>query len=278
MKKKSSKKEKPFDSDAQNRCIWMTAGVVSFKLCPLNYDCEHCDFDKAMRSQVRSRKMSSKIKRHRPETPAQSETLRRSSSDLKKTLLFFTFSVGELDQGLYLHPSHLWVRRIEGQKWRVGVDKLLAYILPPPTKLELDDLNKDVFQDQVFGKILTQAGTVFLTVPISGRLVQKNSRLAQHPELVQQDPDGEGWLAMIEWFQKQSELEKCYSGLAGKRFLEEEAQHLKFLLKHRGIEVDQIGNTLRDGGVDIKYLHQVLPAEVCRKLAGELIVTGRQAW
>lgn len=33
----------------QNWCIWMTAGVISHKICPLNYDCERCEFDHVMR-------------------------------------------------------------------------------------------------------------------------------------------------------------------------------------------------------------------------------------
>lgn len=277
MKKRVSKKLNIQSANTQNRCIWMTAGVISFKLCPFNYDCEHCDFDEAMRSQVRSKGVSSRVKRHKPKTVVPSERLPMSSSDSKKSL-FFTFSVGEVKEGLYLHPTHLWARRAEGQRWRLGIDKLLAYVLPPPVKVELYDLDKDVIQNQVFGKIHTQVGTVFLTVPLSGRLVQTNSRLAQCPELVQQDPHGEGWLAMMDWFEDHSKLEKFHTGLAGKRFLEEEAQHLKFLLKHRGIEADYIGETLPDGGINIKYLHQVLPSQVCLRLAGELIVTGKQAW
>ncbi|MDH3892340.1 MAG: hypothetical protein OEV49_14780 [candidate division Zixibacteria bacterium] len=35
----------------EKRCIWMTAGVISFKLCPLEYDCELCEFDIVMRKQ-----------------------------------------------------------------------------------------------------------------------------------------------------------------------------------------------------------------------------------
>jgi hypothetical protein len=81
-----------------------------------------------------------------------------------------------------------------------------------------------------------------------------------------------------DWSQDLSELERFYTGSNGRRFLEEEAQHLKFLLKHRGVEVDHIGQTLPDGGVNIRYLHQVLPAEVCLRLAVELMVTGKQAW
>jgi len=278
MKKRVSKENNLHSGNEQNLCIWMTAGVISFKLCPFNYDCERCDFDKAMRSQVRSGKMSSKVKKGVTEASGRREILRMSSGDSKKPFLFFTFSVGKLDKELYLHPGHLWACRIEDKKWRVGVDQLLAYILPPPTKFEWFDLKKDFVQDQVFGKILTQAGPVFLTLPLSGRVIQTNSRLNQCPDLLQQDPYGEGWLAMIEQLTDHSGLEKLHTGLEGKRFLEEEAQHLKFLLKHRGIEVDQIGDTLGDGGVNIKYLHQVLPAEVCLRLAVELIMTGKQAW
>jgi len=278
MKKRISKKQNTQSTETQNRCIWMTAGVISYKLCPFNYDCERCDLDKAMRSQVRSRKIRSKVERHRSQSVLRSETLPTPSSGLKSLLLFFTFSASEVKEGLYLHPAHLWAQRIEGQRWRVGVDELLAYILPQPSKLEFSDLNKDLSQDQVFGKILTPAGTIFLTAPLSGRLLQTNSRLAQHPELVQQDPYGEGWLAAIDWAQDQSELEKFYTGVAGKRFLQQEAQHLKFFLRHRGVELNQIGETLPDGGVNIKYLRQVLPAKVCFRLAVELMVTGKQAW
>lgn len=265
-------------ADAKNRCIWMTAGVISFKLCPFNYDCEHCDFDEAMRSQVRSEGVSSGAKRHNPQALVPSERLQGSISNSKKPFLFFTFSVSEVEEGLYLHPSHLWTRQVENQRWRVGIDSLLAYVMPPPAKVELYNLDKDINQNHAFGRIHTQVGTVFLEVPISGSLLQTNSRLAQHPELVQQDPYGEGWLAMIERTQDDSELEGFYTGPAGRRFLDEEAQHLRFLLKHRGVEVDHIGETLPDGGVNIKYLHQILPSQVCLRLAGELIVTGKQAW
>lgn len=35
------------------RCIWMTAGVVSYKLCPLQFECDNCEFDAAMRQKDR---------------------------------------------------------------------------------------------------------------------------------------------------------------------------------------------------------------------------------
>ena len=277
MKKKTSKTRNTESATAQNRCIWMTAGVISFKLCPLDYDCDHCDFDEVMRSQVRSKRARPRVKKHEPKTLTPSESISTSSID-SRIPLFFTFAAGEVDEELYLHPAHLWARRVEDQKWKLGIGKLLAYVLPPPVEVELYDLNTKVIQNQLFGKVRTEAGVVPLTTPLSGVLVRTNPRLSQRPELVQQDPDGEGWLATMESSPDSSELGNLYAGLAGRRFLEEEAQHLNFLLKHRGIEVENIGITLPDGGVNIKYLHQVLPSQVCLGLAGELIVSGKQAW
>lgn len=278
MKKRVSKKESSESAEVQNRCIWMTAGVISFKLCPLNYDCEHCDLDKALRSQVKSRKISSKVKRHKPETLEPSEEGSVSRRGSKKPFTFFTFSAGEVEEGLYLHPAHPWVRRVEDQKWRLGIGKLLAYVLPAPLNVELRGQNTRVVQNQLVGKVHTQVGTVPLTAPVSGLLVGTNPALPERPELVQQDPYGQGWLVEIDRIQDDSELGNLYTGLEGRKFLEEEAQHLDFLLKHRGIDVNNIGETMPDGGVSIKYLHQVLPSQVCFGLAGELILSGKQAW
>lgn len=39
---------KTIDEDTQ--CIWMTSHVVDYKLCDKHFDCEHCEFDRAMRN------------------------------------------------------------------------------------------------------------------------------------------------------------------------------------------------------------------------------------
>jgi glycine cleavage system H protein len=276
MKKKVSKIEDVRSTNVQNRCIWMTAGVISFKLCPLNYDCEHCDFDKVMRLQVRSSGLKSKEKRDIFKTAVGAKS--PGTANLESKEPFFTFSVGEFDERLYIYPTHLWAGRENDRAWKVGVDKLLAYILPRPVKIELYKPNQMVIQDQAFGTILTEVGAVFVPVPLSGRLVQINPKLKEQPKLVQQDPYGEGWLAMIDWFGDNSELERFYTGPVGKVFLKEEAQHLKFLLKYRGVEVKPVGITLSDGGANLQYLYQILPAEVCLRLTQEMIVLGKDMW
>jgi glycine cleavage system H protein len=276
MKKELSKKEKIPSEEELNRCVWMTAGVISFKLCPFYYDCENCDFDKVMRVQTRPGGLKTNVKRYMPKPALRSESA--YTTEIESEEYFFTFSVGEIDEQLHIHPSHFWARHEYDHTWKVGVDKLLAYILPPPVKVELYRPNQEIIQEEVFGRILTEAGTVFVTAPLSGRLVQTNPRVTQKPELVQSDPLGEGWLAVIDRLQDGSELEKLYAGPPAIQFLKEEAQHLRILLKYRGIQVSQIGETLPDGGTDIKYLHQILAPKLCLNLARELIVSGKDIY
>jgi glycine cleavage system H protein len=271
MEKKLIKSERISPEEELNRCVWMTAGVISFKLCPFNYECEHCEFDRVMRVHVTPVAVKPKIRRI-SRTPSRLESARANDSEEP----FFTFSVGEVDEHTYVHPTHLWTKHEYDHTWKVGVDNLLAYILPTPVKVELYRPNQEIIQQEVFGRILTEAGTVFVTAPISGRLVQANPRLAQEPGLVQSDPYGEGWLAVIDWFEDGAELERLFAGPKAAHFLEEEAQHLKVLLKYRGIPVSPVGATVPDGGSEIKYLHQILTPKVCLNLARELIVSGKE--
>ncbi len=162
----------------------MTAGVICFKLCHLDYDCEHRDFDEAIRSQLNSRGVRSRIKKHKGKDLASSEAPGTAISDSAKANAFFTFSVYEVGGGLYLHPRHLWIRRLRDQNWILGIDELLAYVLPPPSQVQLYGLNTKVIQNQLVGKVHTAVRRIPLAVPLSGCVVQINPRLGRRTELL----------------------------------------------------------------------------------------------
>ena len=124
MKDKATKKRASDDHTTQDRCIWMTAGVVSYKLCPFRYECEHCEFDKVMQYQLKERGI-----------PKTDIGPKKRLSVLSKTHTedpFFTFSVDELPEECYFHLTHVWSRQSGDDTWEMGIDQLLSYILPPP--------------------------------------------------------------------------------------------------------------------------------------------------
>jgi glycine cleavage system H protein len=230
-----------------------------------------------MRSQVKSKRKGSRVIREKSEIMASSQAVAAGSIDAERPP-FFTFSAGKADQDLYLHPTHLWVRQLQDGKWRLGIDDLLAYVLPAVAGVEFNGSGTTKKKNQLLGKIHTEAGTVPLATPLSGRLLEINPLLRERPQTVQEDPYGNGWLVLMESSPKESDLKSYSAGASSIKFLEEEAQHLRFLLKHRGIEVDSIGDTLPDGGAHLTSLNQILPGPVCLRLATELVMSGKQAW
>ena len=55
------KKDERVHPACERTCIWMEAGVVSYKLCTNNYSCSSCQFDHAMLEVVRNEKKASKV-------------------------------------------------------------------------------------------------------------------------------------------------------------------------------------------------------------------------
>ena len=267
MKDKTKNTRTPHDHTTQDRCIWMTAGVVSYKLCPFRYDCEHCEFDKVMQHQLKERGLPKRDIDPKKRAPVLSKTHAEDP--------FFTFSVDELPEECYFHLTHVWSRPREDDTWDMGIDQLLSYILPPPIGFEVFADKKKLVQNEVLGRIITTGGSVFLITPLSGAFIRLNPEISKRPQLMQEDPLGKGWLVQFQWSQNRSELKKFYTGAEARRFLREEACHLRHVLKYRGVEVGHTGTTLHDGGSNFKHLHQILPSKLCAELSRILIALGK---
>ena len=52
--------------------------------------------------------------------------------------------------------------------------------------------------DEMFGSIESVKAASDLFLPIGGKIVEINEQLEDQPELVNEDPEGEGWICRIE--------------------------------------------------------------------------------
>lgn len=118
--------------------------------------------------------------------------------DLEAKVDKFIFRVAQ--DRLY-GPEGTWFRPETGafpNRWRIGLtdflqqhsgDLTFAIMKPQGTRLAAGD---------EIGTVETVKANVSLTSPIAGTLVEVNSELEMTPELINQDPYGKGWLAVIE--------------------------------------------------------------------------------
>ena len=92
--------------------------------------------------------------------------------------------------------SHEW-NRIEGDVVTIGISQFAAEELTDITYLELPEAGIAVQAGATFGEIESVKATADLSSGISGKVTETNARLAEEPELVNNDPYGDGWMIRV---------------------------------------------------------------------------------
>lgn len=93
--------------------------------------------------------------------------------------------------------SHEWFKPA-GKIVTVGITQFAADELTDVTYVSLPSVGKTVTAGETFGEIESVKATSDLYTAVSGKVVETNPKLADNPELVNNDPFGEGWMVKIE--------------------------------------------------------------------------------
>ena len=93
--------------------------------------------------------------------------------------------------------EHEWVK-IEENIATVGITDFAQGELGDIVYLEIDTLDSEIASNEVFGTVEAVKTVSDLFMPISGKVIETNSELEDKPELVNDDPYGEGWIIKID--------------------------------------------------------------------------------
>jgi glycine cleavage system H protein len=93
--------------------------------------------------------------------------------------------------------SHEWVR-VEGSTATVGISDHAQSQLGDVIFLELPDVGAALAAGAKFGAIESVKAASDLYSPVGGTVAAVNGALNDHPELVNSDPYGEGWMLRLE--------------------------------------------------------------------------------
>ncbi|AVM49147.1 glycine cleavage system protein GcvH [Capnocytophaga sp. oral taxon 878] len=92
--------------------------------------------------------------------------------------------------------DHLWVR-LEGEVATAGITDFAQQSLSDIVYVEVETVGDTVAKDAIFGSVEAIKTVSDLFMPMSGEIVSFNESLNQHPEVVNTDPYGEGWMVKI---------------------------------------------------------------------------------
>ena len=93
--------------------------------------------------------------------------------------------------------EHQWVH-IEENEVTIGVTDFAASELGDIVYLELPEAGRRVNVGDSMGTIETVKAVEELYAPVSGVVIASNESLGDKPELVNEDPFGDGWMVRIE--------------------------------------------------------------------------------
>jgi glycine cleavage system H protein len=102
----------------------------------------------------------------------------------------------EVPENLYYHKEYLWAK-IEGDKVKVGMSDFAQKQLNDIVYVELPSAGDEITQNEPFGTLESVKAVSDLIAPISGTIEKVNEELESKPELLNEDPYGEGWLLIV---------------------------------------------------------------------------------
>ena len=92
--------------------------------------------------------------------------------------------------------EHEWIR-VEGEEAYVGITDYAQSELGEIVFVDVPTIGEEVAQGEVFGSIEAVKTVSDLNIPVTGEVLAINEELDAQPELVNNDPYGEGWIIKI---------------------------------------------------------------------------------
>lgn len=101
-----------------------------------------------------------------------------------------------IPEDLRYTEQHEWARS-EGDLVRVGITDYAQEQLGDVVYVDLPATGARVEKMQPFGEVESTKSVSDLYAPVSGEIVERNEELEDRPELVNDDPYGDGWMVLL---------------------------------------------------------------------------------
>jgi len=243
-------KSYPLIPEEERKCVWMTTGFISYKLCDRSYQCETCPFDQA----IKNEELGDDDFQESEENGMEGSLKGDSSTPINGSIFY--------------HPDHCWVQVENPEKVKVGIDDLLAQLIMKVKVVILPQVGSFSGQGECCAHIIQDDYILPVTSPLSGSIQTVNPRLKKEPELIIADPRGEGWLITIKPGNLESDLKKLLFGRKALLWYQREEKEIiartDLMLKRNP---QALGPTMQDGGIRIGCLHDILHSVSSRQRA-----------
>ena len=123
---------------------------------------------------------------------------------------------------LKYYKEHTWIK-VSGRKATVGITDYAQNALGDIVYIDLPEVDMDFVINSEIGEIESTKATSSIIAPLTGRVIEVNEDLSESPEIINEDPYGKGWIAILE-IDDISELDDMMDSSEYEKYVEEEAK------------------------------------------------------
>jgi glycine cleavage system H protein len=105
--------------------------------------------------------------------------------------------MSDLPENLRYTKDHEWARRNDDGTITVGITAHAVEQLGDITAVSLPDVGESISSGERFGDIDSVKAVSDLYAPLAGEVVERNARLDDQPELINEDCYGAGWMIRV---------------------------------------------------------------------------------
>ncbi|HZT70034.1 MAG TPA: glycine cleavage system protein GcvH [Terriglobia bacterium] len=119
--------------------------------------------------------------------------------------------------------DHEWVR-VDGETGTIGITDHAQKELGDIVYVELPKAGDALRAAEVFGTVESVKAVSEIYAPVSGEVTEVNTRLNEHPELLNSDPHGAAWLIRVR-LSDPKEVQKLMSAAEYEAYIGEAGSH-----------------------------------------------------
>lgn len=251
-----------------NKCVWMEAGIVSYKICDRNFECEACPLDLGLRGEKNHNLNQSNNEAQRfLELNTKKNSIAPQSNSSYERLLKF-----KLDEQRYVNAGHSWIKVLNQNQVKIGIDDIVATAFGAIDQVILPLPGEKVKRGASCGQVIQFEHIFSIVSPVSGQVIEINDELTKFPNQLTLDPLDKGWMMMIKPDNLEQDLKLCRSGEALMSWYLKEFKWLEcHLAKGFSQQCNHLGITLTDGGEISRNLRNHLPRDHYRQIIVSLL-------
>ena len=245
--------------EGDKRCVWMELGVVNYKICDRDFDCDNCPLNEGLTAHA--------------DTSDHGDDIDVSSPNQFQLPIFSRLARFKTDDNRYYHPNHTWLEVAEKHNQvTIGVDDIVSTVFGNIDKVLMPEIGSKIERGGILCQIVQQQRVFSVYSPVSGEVVEINQDVERLPDKLVIDSMRSGWIVKMKPDNLEDDLNHCRRGDAVfPWYLKELEWFDSVIARNFKQRSEAVGHTMYDGGELSRNLQDLLPPEQYRLLVLSLL-------